>query len=78
MFVFVGAVASLPQKKIERWGATRKIFFFYKGIWYNSNHFQLLLFISPSVPIPDEGRKLIFIVTLLCGATKSFMKALRI
>ena len=48
-------------------------------------HFWLHIVILTSnviipVPIPDEKRKLtyIFTLTLLCGASKSFMKALRV
>ena len=33
-------------------------------------------FISLNVPVPDEKKKLTLIPTLLCGASKGFMKAL--
>ena len=37
------------------------------------------MFLTLSAPIPDEEKKLteIFIFTLLCGASKGFMKTLK-
>ena len=35
-----------------------------------------IFIISLNVPIPDEKKKLTLISTLLCGASKGFMKAL--
>ena len=41
--------------------------------------FYLIRILTLLVPIPDEAKKLalIFVFTLLCGASKSFMKALK-